>query len=197
MGACPRCTSSARTRLLWLYLRGERPEIFTRPDSLLHIAPDWALESRFRKEPHLRYLSGDPYEPEGMIRLDLTNLALPDESFDNVICVHVLMHIPNDRRAMREMFRVLRPGGVALVMVPIDDARETTAEEPWVIDPKIRNEVYGEWDFVRVYARDFIDRMRGAGFDVTVVHAAESFDEPTRLKYGIWNDRIFICRRPR
>jgi SAM-dependent methyltransferase len=161
----------------------------------LHVAPDQALESRFRKERNLRYLSGDPYEPEGMIRLDLTDLALPDECFDVVLCVHVLPHIPNDRRAMREMARVLRTGGVALIMAPIDDARETTFEDPWVIDPRVRTEVFGEFDFVRVYGQDFVDRLRGAGFDVTVVRPAEDLDEPTLRTYGLWNERIYVCRR--
>jgi SAM-dependent methyltransferase len=186
-GPCPGCASSSRTRLLWLYLRSDWGEIFTEPLGLLHIAPDQALETRFRKEPSLRYLSGDPFEPEGMIRLDLTNLALPDECFDVVLCVHVLAHIPNDRQAMAEMVRVLRPGGVALVMSPVDDARETTFEDPWVIDPKERTKLFGEWDFVRVYGRDLIDRLRGAGFDVTVVHPAEKLNELTR-RAGVTDD---------
>jgi SAM-dependent methyltransferase len=131
-----------------------------------------------------------------MIRLDLTDLALPDESFDIVVCLHVLAHIPNDRKAMREMLRVLRPGGVALVMSPVDDGRETTLEEPWVIDPKLRTEAFGDVDFVRAYGPDFVDRLRGAGFDVTVDHPAGRFDEQTRRTYGLWDERIFICRRP-
>jgi SAM-dependent methyltransferase len=195
LGHCPGCRSAARTRLLWLYLRSDWAEIFAKRLGVLHIAPDQALESRFRKERDLRYLSGDPYEPEGMIRLDLTDLALPDGCFDVVLCVHVLPHIPNDRKAMHEMARVLRTGGAALIMAPVDDARETTFEDPWVVDPKVRTEVFGEFDFVRVYGRDFYDRLRGAGFDVSVVRPAEKFDEPTLQTYGLWNERIFVCRR--
>src|SRR6185312_11757608 len=109
-GACPGCDCPARARFLWLYLRDEWAEMFTEPVRLLQFAPIPSLDARLREQPNLRYLSGDLQEPEAMVRLDLTHLDLPDESFDFVICMHVLAHISNDRKAMREMLRVLRPG---------------------------------------------------------------------------------------
>jgi SAM-dependent methyltransferase len=193
---CPGCGCPDRARFLWLYLEREWPGLFSEPLRLLQFAPIPSLDRRLREQPNLRYLSGDLHEPEAMVRLDLTALDLPDESFDAVICMHVFAHISNDRKAMREMFRILRPGGVAFVMTPIDEALETTFEDPCVVSPAEKTRVYGDFDYVRTYGRDFIDRLRQAGFDVSIVQAAEKFDEAAFRTHGLWDDRIFVSHRP-
>jgi SAM-dependent methyltransferase len=144
----------------------------------------------------IRYLSGDLQEPEAMVRLDLTSLDLPDQCFDVIICLHVLAHISNDRQAMREIFRVLKPGGVALIMTPMNTGEQSTYEDPTIIAPNDRDKAFGEWDFVRIYGLDFTDRLKEANFDVEVVLPADKLDESSRKTMGVWNDRIFVCRRP-
>jgi SAM-dependent methyltransferase len=196
IGDCPGCGATDRSRLMWLYLRDRRPDLVAESKVVLQIAPDRGLERRFRALGGIRYLSGDLHEPGVMVRLDLTHLDLPDTCFDTVICIHVLAHISNDRKAMREMRRVLRPGGVALVMTPLNDSLEFTHEDPWIIDPVARDRAFGEWDFVRKYGRDFVDRLIQAGFDVDQECPAETMDEDQRKKFGLWNARIFLCRRP-
>ncbi len=131
-----------------------------------------------------------------MVQLDLTNLNLPDQCFDVVICLHVLAHISNDRRAMREIFRVLRPGGVSLIMTPMNTSTQKTEEDPTIIAPKERDKAFGEWDFVRVYGLDFVDRLKEAQFEVQIVKPAHQLDGAKLKAMGVWNDQIFVCRRP-
>ena len=196
LGGCPGCGAPERARLLWFFLERHRPDLLTGSPLVLQIAPDTGLESRLRSMKGIRYLSGDLHEPEAMVQLDLTKLDLPDSCFDLIICLHVLAHISEDRRAMREMFRILRPGGVALIMTPMNTSVHDTYEDPSIIDPNDRDKAYGEWDFVRVYGMDFSDRLKESGFAVEIAQPAEQISEPERRMMGIWNDRIFVCRRP-
>ncbi len=193
---CPGCGCPDRARLFWLYLEREWPRFFEDPAVLIEFAPIPILEKRLRMLPNLKYLSSDPYEPEAMIRLDLRDLDLPDESFDYVICMHVLAHIANDRKAMREMLRILRPGGVAFIMTPVDDDRAVTFEDPCIIDPREKSKIYGHSDYVRTYGRDFTDRLRESGFDVAVVRPARDLDEATLKTCDLWDDVIYVSRRP-
>ncbi len=195
-GLCPGCRCNNRSRLLWTYLREQRPDLLTGSKAILQFAPDPGMERLLRKHPGIRYLSGDLYEPGVMVRLDLTHLDLPDECFDVVICIHVLAHISNDKKAMREILRVLRPGGLTLIMTPLDSNLEKTHEDPCIIDPGERDRVYGEWDFVRMYGRDFVERLERQGFAVEVVRPVESMDGSFRQKYGLWNEPLYLCRRP-
>ena len=194
-GVCPGCGAPDRSRLLWFYLQNDRPDLLTGSRSVLQIAPDRGLEPRLRSLSSIRYLSGDPHEPEAMIRLDLTNLNLPDECFDVVICVHVLAHISNDRKAMREIFRILRPTGVALIMTPVFSDLEITYEDPCIVNPRERRKKFGAWDFVRKYGPDFVDRLKQAGLDVEIVQPADKLDKAVQRRHGIWNNRIYVCRR--
>jgi SAM-dependent methyltransferase len=196
-GNCPGCDTRERCRLMWLFLRDQRPDLLGGSNAILQIAPDPGLERVFRSLRGIRYLSGDLYEPEAMVRLDLTRLDLPDMCFDVVICIHVLAHISNDRKALREIWRVLRPGGVALIMTPVDTNSAVTYEDPSIIDHDARDKAFGEWDFVRKYGRDFDERLTEAGFEVAVVRPAENMDDEERKVLGLWNDRIFICKRER
>jgi SAM-dependent methyltransferase len=180
---------------MWLFLRDQRPELLGGSKAILQIAPDPGLEGLFRNMRGIRYLSGDLHEPEALVRLDLTNLDLPDTCFDLVICIHVLAHISNDRKAMREIYRVLRPDGNALIMTPLADDREETYEDPCIIGPNARDKAYGEWDFVRTYGRDFEERLKEANFAVEKLFPAEHLGDEQRKVHGIWNDRIFVCTR--
>jgi SAM-dependent methyltransferase len=196
LGSCPGCDSAPRGRLLWLYWKNKWPRIFDEPLSVLQFAPARSLEKALRRQPKLKYLSADLFEPDAMISLDITEIALPDRCFDVVLCSHILELVPNDRKAIREIFRILHPGGTAFIQIPQDEGREITYEDPTVIGAAERDRAFGAFDHVRIYGRDFLPRLQQAGFDVSIVKHAEDLDAATLRQFGLWNDSIYVCRRP-
>lgn len=193
---CWRCGSHERHRALWLFLRS-RPELMGCAASLLHFAPEWCLEHRLRRRRGLRYVTADLEPGVGELQLDLTRLALPDASFDAILCSHVLEHIDDDRTAMRELRRVLSPGGWAIVMVPIDHSRAQTYEDPAITSPEDRARAYWQHDHVRLYAPDIVDRLADAGLRVERHNVAEVLGERTVARNGLLAvDDVLLCRRP-
>jgi len=164
---CPRCGAQERHRALWLYLRDRTP-LFDRPLRTLHFAPELIFRRRLESLPNLDYVSADLDSPEAMLHFDITAIPFDDDSFDAVLCSHVLEHVENDRAAMRELVRVLRPGGFAIVLVPLDLSREETYEDPSVTAPEDRAREFWQHDHVRLYGRDFAERLEQSGFSVTV-----------------------------
>ena len=161
---CPFCNSLERHRALWRFLH-EKTDLFQHSDRrMLHIAPESCFEPRFREQIGAGYLTADLMEPAD-VKMDITNIQYPDETFDIVYCSHVLEHVPDDRGAMREMCRVLRRDGWAIMMVPI--TVDQTIEDPSITDPAERLRLFGQDDHVRRYGPDFVDRLQEAGFTVT------------------------------
>jgi hypothetical protein len=190
---CPRCLSQERHRALWIELQ-TATDVFTRPQSLLHFAPEATMARRLRAVPTLRHRSADLDSPLADEHFDITAIPHPDGAFDTILCSHVLEHVDDDARAMRELRRVLAPGGLALVMVPIAHDRETTLEDPTITTPEQRAEVYWQHDHVRLYGRDFADRLRAAGFEVSVSTPARALPPATVERYGLHPaDDIFRC----
>jgi len=187
---CPGCHSLERHRLLWRYLR-ERTELFTRPHRLLHFAPERCLERRFTRTPSVDYVTADLEPGRAMKRLDITRLALPDASFDAVMAVDVLEHIDDDRAAMRELHRVLRPGGWALLRVPLDATRAQTLQDPAIQSPADRAREYWHPLHLRLYGRDFPDRLREAGFTVREDDFAFQIDPAEARRQGIVPETIY------
>lgn len=165
---CPVCRSIDRERLVHLYLR-EMTGVLTEPCRMLHVAPERNLGPLLAGLPHIDYLSADLDAPHAMVKMDLCDVPFEAGSFDVILCNHVLEHIPDDRRAMREVHRVLRPGGFAVVQTPISHTLAATREDLTVTDPQDRERVFGQKDHVRIYAKDYTDRLREAGFAVDVV----------------------------
>ena len=163
---CPGCGSLERHRVLWLYLR-DRGDLFAQRLRVLHLAPEPWLERRLRDRPNLDYLSGDLEPGAAMATLDLERLPFAPASFDRVLCVHVLEHVADDRAALRELARVLAPGGEAIVMVPLYGA--TTDEDP-AAPPHERLRRFGQADHVRLYGTDLRDRIAAAGLEARVEH---------------------------
>ncbi len=159
---CPGCGSHERHRALWLYL-AKRMSLGDEAMSLLHFAPEYALRGRMEAMAGLRYVTAD-LDPEGVdMQLDITAMPFDDGAFDAILCSHVLEHVPDDRAAMSELRRVLRPGGWALVLVPLDLARDKTHEDFSVTAPEDRVREFGQDDHVRMYALDIVQRLEGPG----------------------------------
>ncbi len=163
----PKSLSLERHRLIWLYLHREL-DLANRPYRILHMAPEWALRKRLAHMENLRYTTADLSSPWAQVHCDIQALPFPDESFDLILCNHVLEHIPDDRLAMRELYRVLAPGGTAILLVPIDENRADTLEDPAINTPKLRERYYHQRDHLRLYGRDYAERLQAAGFLVQV-----------------------------
>ena len=193
---CWSCGSLERDRLLWL-LFDLRPQML-RPDMrMLHIAPEHALRPRLRSLPGVRYVEGDLDARYAHQRIDVTRLDFPDDSFDAILCNHVLEHVPDDRRAMRELRRVLRPGGWAILLVPAL-AEGATDEDPTLADRAERVRRFGQHDHVRRYGSDYVDRLEEAGFAVTEEELEGEIDDAAARRYRLYHpqvaDQLFVCR---
>ena len=193
---CPICGSLERHRLLWLYFRDEAGLLSPPVKRMLHVAPERCFSERLAACQNIDYLTADIADPAAMVKMDVMDIQYPDASFDVIYCCHVLEHVPDDRKAMREFARVLKPGGWAVLQVPLD--AERTFEDPSVTDPKERERLFGQDDHVRVYGLDYKGRLEEAGFNVTVVAYYERFDEKTLERYGMRYERddIYLCRLP-
>lgn len=190
---CPRCGSLERHRLVWLAFE-RSPELLEGAPRLLHVAPEAALARRLLSVPGLRYLSADLAQPASL-RLDLTLLPFQDGSFDALVCNHVLEHVGDDRAAMRELRRVLRPGGWALLQSPLDPTRAHTDEDPDA-EPEERARRFGQADHLRLYGRDYPERLAAAGLSVDEWRWMEDLGPALGARYGLDPDEsLFLCRR--
>jgi SAM-dependent methyltransferase len=193
---CWTCGSLERDRLLWLLL-DRRPEMLAPGLRILHVAPERALGARLRALPGVRYVAGDLDARYAEHRIDVTALGFPDDSFDAVLCNHVLEHVPDDRRAMRELRRVLAPGGWAILLVPLA-RRPTTDEDATVTDRHDRTVRFGQHDHVRQYGWDYVDRLREAGFEVTEERLEPDLGEALVQRHSLRHpariDPLFVGR---
>jgi SAM-dependent methyltransferase len=181
---CPVCFSSDRERLVYLYLKSRRM-LQEEGWCLLHVAPEGHLRSVLASRPSLRYVTADLSVSGVAVCLDLCHLPFKSETFDSVICCHVLEHVTSDGAAMSEIRRVLKPGGWALLQAPIAQASDRTIEDPVLIDPLEREKRFGQGDHVRLYGRDYPDRLRGAGFRVEVVPFSQELGPTLVRRYGL------------
>ncbi len=192
---CPNCGSLERHRLLWLYLQN-RTNLFSENLKVLHIAPEDVFQKAFRAMPNLDYISGDIKSSRAMVKIDITNIFYEANSFDVILCVHVLEHILDDRKAMRELFRVLKPDGWAILQVPIDLKRNKTFEDPCITTPEDRTRIFGQHDHVRIYGRDYRDRLEESGFVVTVDGYVRDLGIDLIKKYSLkQHQEIYFCRK--
>lgn len=185
---CPGCRSLERHRAALLIWRSQT-NLFDEPLRVLHFAPEPGLETLLRAAPNLDYVTAD-IEPGVADRvIDITGIDAPDGAFDVVLCSHVLEHIPDDARAMREIRRVLSPTGWAFLVVPTDPGRQEVYEDPSIVTPEGRLAAFGQADHVRWYTgAAFEERLRLAGFAVRRVQVddaetrfrcvTERFDSP-------------------
>lgn len=187
---CTSCGSRERHRLLWLWATRDGSNCLT-GKRILHFAPEKALRRALRNDPG--YETADLRQADVTHQVDITRLPLPDAGYDVVIANHVLEHIEDDRRAMRELFRVLCPGGTALLTTPINPTRATTYENPAITQPDERQAHFNAPDHRRFYGLDFADRLNEAGFAVEIFRMTPA-DE---VKYGLLPmEWLYVATRP-
>jgi len=183
----PGTLSLERHRLMWLYLQ-QQTDFFSKPAKVLHIAPEQAFYKRLKKIKNLDYITTDLYSPLADVKADITALPFDDNEFDVIFCNHVLEHIPDDTKAMQELYRVMKPGGFGILQVPLDENREETFQDDSITDPDERTRIFGQYDHVRVYGMDYFDKLRSIGFKVEAVdftkHLTDTEIDKFRLVKG-------------
>ena len=194
---CPVCYSFDRERLLYLYLL-KKTNFFTEKAKVLHVAPEGGLSRIIKAHSNIDYLTADINANNVMVRMDITEINYPAETFDVIICNHVLEHIIDDGKAMSELYRVLKAGGWGILQVPISLSLGKTYEDLSVTDPSERETVFGQSNHVRIYGIDYLDRLKKSGFEV------DSFDwqkDPkfcgSSNKFGLLRSEIvFVVNKP-
>lgn len=196
---CPYCRSHDRERHLVLYLDALNLWQELKGAAILHIAPEKQLGRRLELCQPSRYVRGDLVPTrEGVEKLDVTAINYPDESFDLVICNHVLEHVPDDRRALKELLRVLKPGGRAILQTPYAALLEESVEDPeGRKSSSERLAEFGQEDHIRLYGRDLFTRIREAGFELEVRQHQEVLQEVDAARYGVNQREPLVMGRRR
>lgn len=187
---CPHCLSLERHRLMYLYLQ-EKTYFFTKNLKVLHIAPEQCFFKRFRALQNLDYTTGDLESPIADVHFDVQAIPFADETYDVVICNHVLEHVDDDAKAMSEMYRILKPGGFAILQVPQNANAEKTYEDPTITNPSEREKHFLQKDHVRLYGLDYAERLRAVGFKVTANTFANNYSEEAAQRLGLPMKEIF------
>jgi SAM-dependent methyltransferase len=191
---CPLCGSLERHRFLYLTLEN-RLKWLDKRLTLLHFAPEPCLRAALTERPNIDYRSVDLFDPKADIKADITKLPLPSDTADAIICSHVLEHIEDDRAALAELYRVLKPGGGAVLMVPLDPDRAATEEDARVTAPSERLKRFGHPYHVRICGRDYPERYRAAGFTVETVES-RAVSPFQRRHYRLNKAILHIARKP-
>ncbi len=193
---CPESLSLERHRLLWLYLQ-DRTNFFKERLHFLHIAPEQCFMKKFEQQHGDGYITGDLVSPLARVKMDVHAIPFEDNTFDAAMCNHVMEHVDDDIQAMREIRRVLKPGGWAILQVPFySPVPDDTLEDPTITDPAEREKVYGQNDHVRLYGKDYPDRLRKAGFTVTEDNYVLELSPDAVKRFALPpNEIIYFCRK--
>ncbi|MBC7556952.1 MAG: class I SAM-dependent methyltransferase [Chryseobacterium sp.] len=185
----PGTLSLERHRQMWLYLKNET-DFFSKKYKVLHMAPEQSFFKRFRKMKNLDYLTADLFSPIVDVKADILDLPFENESFDVVFCNHVLEHIEDDKKAMSELYRVMKPGGWGIIQVPMKNSLEKTYEDFTIKDPKERQKHFGQYDHVRWYGMDYFQRLESVGFNVEKKFYSQKFTAEDRKRFGLMENEI-------
>ncbi|PID68737.1 MAG: SAM-dependent methyltransferase [Flavobacteriales bacterium] len=191
----PGTLSLERHRLLWLYLQN-KTDFFDskKPKKVLQMAPEQCFLKRFRKLKHIELITADLYSPIVDVKADICNLPFEDNSFEIIFCNHVLEHIPNDKMAMKELYRVLKPGGMGIFQIPMDYNRKITYEDEAITSPEARAKHFGQYDHVRVYGLDYFQRLESVGFKVEKVNYSKELTVEKIDHFRLMKDEILpVC----
>ena len=190
---CPKCLSLERHRLLWLYLTRETDLLKCYPRTL-HIAPEVCIMRHLK--PHFaghpgQYVTADLESPLADLHFDVQQIPLADDSVDVILCNHLLEHGADDRKALGELYRILKPGGWGILLSPVEADYEQTFEDDTITDPDERTRIFGQYDHRRIYGADYTDRLRAAGFEAADIDYAASFTDAERKLYALPADHIY------
>lgn len=191
----PSTLSLERHRLMWLFLQDET-NFFTsdKKYKVLHIAPEQCFLSIFKKQKNIEYITADLESPIADVKADICNLPFEDNSFDVIFCNHVLEHIPDDTKAMQELYRVMKTNGFGIFQIPQDLSRENTFEDDSITDPKERAKIFGQYDHVRVYGRDYFNKLRSIGFTVDEIDFTKKITPENVKRFALSKDEILpVC----
>ncbi len=193
---CPKCLSLERHRLVWLYLKN-KTHFFSARLKVLHVAPEQCFEERFKKLPNLEYITADLESPLADYKCDVQNLPFHNNEFDVVFCNHVLEHVDDDLKAMKEIQRVMKPGAYAILLVPVDFSRKVTYEDPSIVSPEDRKKHFLQYDHKRLYGLDYTDRLIQAGFIITEKNFLDEIEHASRIRYALQqNELMYGYRKP-
>ena len=192
---CPSSLSLERHRLLWLFLKN-RTNFFTSPLKLLHIAPELCFMDAFEKMKNIDYITGDLESPLAKVKMDVLDIPFDENTFDVVFCNHVMEHVESDIKAMKEILRVLKPGGWAIMQSPVYPEQEKTLEDATITDPADRERIYGQNDHLRKFGRDYGQRIAKAGFKVTEIDYLSELTEEVKTRYALPKEEIiYFCEK--
>lgn len=193
---CPGSLSLERHRLLWLFLK-ERTEFFNTKLKMLHVAPEVCFMNPFEQQHGEDYITGDIESPLAKVKMDVHDIPFENNTFDVAMCNHVMEHVDDDIKAMKEFHRVLKPGGWAIFQVPFFyPLKETTYEDTSITDPRDREKAFGQDDHVRMYGKDYGQRLEKAGFKVTEDDFVMQLPKDDVKKYALpENEYIFFCEK--
>ena len=180
----PGTLSLERHRQMWLYLQNET-DFFTQNYKVLHIAPEQEFLRKFKKMKNLDYTSADLFSPIVDVKADILDLPFEDESFDVIFCNHVLEHIIDDKKAMSELYRVMKKGGWGILQVPMKNSLGKTYEDFTITDPKERQKHFGQYDHVRWYGMDYFERLKSVGFSVDINFYSQKFSKEEKKRFGL------------
>ena len=193
---CPRCLALERHRMIWLWIE-RNTTLCSELPRLLHIAPEVSLMRHFRRmyRGSDNYITADLESPLADMHFDVQQIPLATSSIDVIICNHLLEHVEDDRAAMRELWRVMRPGGWGIMLVPEDRSRESTFEDDSITDARERTRLFGQYDHRRIYGRDYDLRLREAGFEVERIDVAATLTPEEQELFRVGSDHLVVVRK--
>lgn len=181
---CPGTLSLERHRLLWLYLTRET-NFLNLSLKVLHIAPEQVFYTKFKTLRNWEYTTTDLHSPLADVKADICELPFENEHYDLIFCNHVLEHIPNDKKAMQELYRVLKKGGTLIAQVPLDENRDSTFEDDSITDKKERTQLFGQYDHVRVYGMDYYTRLQNVGFETKAIDFLKDLRPEEKRRFAL------------
>ncbi len=189
---CIWCGSMERHRLIWLFFKRKTNLFDGQPKKMLHFAPEKAFLTPLLNSIGSGYITVDLYN-DAMVKMDITNLSFPEDTFDVIYCSHVLEHIVKDVQAIKELARVLTKEGWALILVPIN--AEKTYEDKNIIKPEDRLRVFGQEDHVRICGYDYKQRLENNGFIVNEVKPKNIANKNEMEYFGLKDDILYYCTK--
>lgn len=192
---CPYDLTLERHRLMWLYLK-QQSNFFTAESlNVLHIAPEQCFHGLFKKQKNLNYLTGDLESPIADMHFDLHQVPLEDNRFDVIFCNHVMEHVDDALQCMKELHRVMKPGGWGIMQVPLDTTRTETYEDWSITSPEEREKHFWQKDHVRLFGLDYPDWLRKAGFEVEDGFASAPLSDALKERYRLSKDEVLYIFR--